>query len=90
MDCKFMYLFYTFVICLFVGFMFLTKKEISITLIIIMLLFVVIFYLICKEVPNSERYDFFNRKRKEDNMVKLKEKTDSDFDDTTELENIFM
>ena len=90
MNCKFMYLFYTFVICSFIGFMILTKKEISISLIIIMSVFVLIFYILCKEVPNREKYDFLNRKRKEDNMVKLKEKRDSDFDDTTELENIFM
>lgn len=90
MNCKFMYLFYTFFICLFVGFMIFTKKEISITLIIIMSLFVVIFYVLCKKVPNREKYDFLNRKRKEDNIITLKEARKINFDDTTELENIFM
>jgi predicted PurR-regulated permease PerM len=85
------------VVCLFLGYLvyiILTKKEIpnTISLLIIMLIFVVIIHLyfyLSKNSNNLEKYDFSTRKRKEDNINRIKqtrdfdlEPNDNDFGDT--------
>jgi hypothetical protein len=84
------------VVCLFLVYLvyiILTKKEIpnTIALLIIMLIFlVIIHFYFSKKENNQEKYDFFNRKRKEDN-INMKntrdfdlELNDNDFGDITE------
>lgn len=86
------------IVCLFLGYLvyiILTKKEIpnTIAFFIIMLIFVVIIDLysyLSKKVNNQEKYDFSTRKRKEDNINRLKltrdfdlEANDNDFGDVT-------
>jgi amino acid permease len=85
------------VVCLFLGYLvyiILTKKEIpnTISLLIIMLIFLVIthlYFYLSKNSNNREKYDFSTRKRKEDNINRIKqtrdfdlEPNDNDFGDT--------
>lgn len=85
------------VVFLFLGYLvyiILTNKEIPNTIspLIIMLIFLVIIHLyfyLSKKSNNQEKYDSFNRKRKEDNINRLKkirdfdlEPNDNDFGDT--------
>jgi|LakMenEpi03Aug12_release.lakeMendotaPanAssembly.Ray.scaffolds.fasta_scaffold48374_4 hypothetical protein len=85
------------VVCLFLGYLvyiILTKKEIqnTISLLIIILIFVVIidlYFYLSKNSNNREKYDFSTRKRKEDNINRIKqtrdfdlEPNDNDFGDT--------
>jgi archaellum biogenesis protein FlaJ (TadC family) len=87
------------VVCLFLGYLvyiILTNKEITntIAILIIMLIFLVIIHLyfyFSKNPNNREKYDFSTRKRKEDNIIRLKqtrdfdlEPNDNDFGDITE------
>jgi predicted PurR-regulated permease PerM len=91
------------VICLFLGYLvyiILTKKEIpnTIAILIIMLIFLVIthlYFYLSKNPNNLEKYDFSTRKRKEDNINRLKqtrdldlEPNDNDFGDITETKLI--
>ena len=81
------------VVCLFLGYIILTKKEIptALAVMIIMSLFVVIihvYFYLSKKTDKQEKYDFFNRKRREDHMNRLRDTRDfdleSDFGDITE------
>ena len=87
------------VVCLFLGYLVYIisiKKEIPkiIALLIIILIFLVIihvYFYFSKKENNQEKYDSFIRKRREDNMNKLRntrdldlELNDNDFGDITE------
>ena len=91
------------VVCLFLGYLvyiILTKKEITntIALLIIMLMFLVIihfYFYLSKKTNNQEKYNFFNRKRREDHMNRLRNTRDldlelnyNDFGDITETKLI--
>jgi len=76
------------VVCLFLGYLvyiILTNKEIPNTIspLIIILIFLVIIHLyfyLSKNPNNREKYDFSTRKRKEDNINRLKETRDFDLE----------